>query len=178
MNKIDKFLLDEMRKATGAVLAIGLNNKMILDTIDKNDNINYCELLNTTFTSKETKKRGRTKKVTVKEFKKKYKKKKINYMICDYNLIRNHLKHFVKNSVYINKNYLYIYGNKNELDIQLVKSRYSRYNTKINFIENDKEILLIIDNSKSKNKIIKDLFYLVYDNLYNALELFSNFLVN
>ncbi|MDD3392074.1 MAG: hypothetical protein PHE54_00780 [Bacilli bacterium] len=178
MNKISKYLSDNLKKAKGSVLAIGLNDQKLLDDMEKNNDITYVELLSTNIGSDGSKKSWFTKKVTIKEFKKKYKKKKINYIVCDYHLIKDQLKHFIKNSVYINKEYLYLFGDKDEIDIDLITKRYSRYNTSIDIIENNKEVLIVINNSKAKNHFFKDIYYLIIDSLYNVLDLLGTFLAN
>ena len=39
------------------------------------------------------------------------------------------------------------------------------------------EIIIIIDNTKSKNNFFKDILYFILDTLYNGIELLSDFLV-
>ncbi len=76
-----------------------------------------------------------------------------------------------------NNNKLYIYANK-EIDKDLLIKNYKRYNVKIEYSEYKTGYILIIDNTKSKNKFIMDKLYFIKDTFYNITEFIGNLLVN
>ena len=116
----------------------------------------------------------RRKTININKLRKKYKKKKIDYIICDYNIISPYMRKFVKNSVYINKNKLYFYGN---IDTELIKNMYGRYDTKINIKEYKKNYIVEIDNTNSKNNFIKDLYYSIKDTMTYLIEVIGDILM-
>ena len=146
MNKLKTVI----KKLNGNVLGIGLSEDLTA-LIEKNDNITECNLLNS-YTKGKFKKSLFNKTIKIKKIRKVFKKKKIDYIICNYDEISNYLNTFVKDSIYINKGKLYFYCN---IDVDLLKLKYGRYNVEINLI--DKKIIEI-DTSSAKNNFFKDFF--------------------
>ena len=64
------------------------------------------------------------------------------------------------------------------MDVELLEKRYRRYNTNIEIIEYEKEILMIIDNSSSKNNIFKDFIYNISDLGYSLVNLIGDILIS
>lgn len=97
-NTVKKYI----KNMSGKVIGIGIDNKEFIESIDKNNKILECDLLNSinikSFNGKKSKK-----KKYVKKLRKKYKKKNIDYMIINANMINKYLKKVVKDSIYINK---------------------------------------------------------------------------
>lgn len=168
------------KNVSGKVLVIGVENKNVLQVLDKNKNI--AELYTMNFNGKKKSKdkgvgrRGKT--VSIKKIRKIFKKKRIDYIICNIEDINRFLRTFIRDSVYINKTKLYIYGTKDNLDSELIEKRYKRYNTNIIVTEYNKELLIEIDNSKAYNNKIKDIFYNISDICYSIVNAIGDLLIN
>lgn len=168
------------KNISGKVLVIGLENKTVLQVLDKNTKI--TELYTMKFNGKKkTKdkcsgKRGKT--ISIKKIRKVFKKKRIDYIICNIEDINKFLRTFIRDSVYINKTKLYIYGTKDNLDSELIEKRYKRYNTNIVITEYNKELLIEIDNSNAYNSKIKDMFYNISDIGYNIVSAIGDLLIS
>lgn len=154
----------------GNVLGIGLSEDLIKE-IENNDKIINCNLLNP-YIKRKKKFSLFNKTIKIKKIRKIFKKKKIDYIICNYDEINNYFNTFVKDSVYINKKKIYYFGN---VDIDLVKYKYGRYDTNI-IIKNKN--LVEIDNSKAKNNFLKDNYYRLKDFKDRLIELIGDILMN
>lgn len=165
---------------SGNVLTIGLEFPTVEQVLDKNSNINksYSMMFNGKKRCKRQEKGGRGKTVSIKKIRKIFKKKRLDYIICNIEDIDRFLRTFIRDSVYINKNKLYIYGNKKDIDLELIEKRYSRYNTKLEVLEFDKEILITIDNSEAKNNKFKDFFYNISDLGYSIVNIIGDLLIS
>ena len=141
------------------LLFIGITEDLLED-IDKNNNILNCDILSNDAKENRKGKFFGGKSININKIRKKYKRKSIDYIICNYDVIFPYIRKFVKNSVYINKNKLYFYGN---VDLDLIKLRYSRYNTEIDIKKYKNGYIVKVDNIKSKNNFIKELFYSIKD---------------
>lgn len=162
---------------TGNVLGIGVDEK-ISDILEKNDKVINCNLLNSKVKSKEQVKRKKQKKISIKKIRKIFKKKNVDFIICNINEIKKYLKTFIRDSVYINKNLLYIYNiEDNELKNELIK-KYKRYNTEIEEIKEKNKTILKIDNTNSKTNKIKDIKYQIIDSLISLYNVISDLLLN
>ncbi|MBP3920246.1 MAG: hypothetical protein J6D28_01645 [Bacilli bacterium] len=163
---------------SGNVLGIGVDAK-ISKILKENDLVLNCNLLNSDAPGENEKsKKKYLKKIKIKKIRKVFKKKKIDFIICNVIEIKKNLKTFIKDSVYINKKILYIYGiTDTDLKTELIK-KYSRYNTKIEIINDNNDIILKIDNSNAKTNKIKDITYLIIDTLINMINIISDILLN
>lgn len=169
------------KNLSGNVITIGIDYKTVLDEIDKNEKI--INLYSMQFNGKKRsrkkekgKKKGKI--VSIKKIKKIFKKKRIDYIICNIEDVNRFLRTFIRDSVYINKTKLYIYGSKNNVDLELIEKRYNRYNVNINITEYDKDVLVEIDNTKAFNNFFKDIFYNVIDILYTIYNTIGDLLIN
>lgn len=173
-------ILKEIKNMKGSLLGIGINDVSMLDAIENNDNIDLCYILSNGGRAENKKfklfKRGRTKKINIKKLKNHFRKKSIDYILCDYKVVRKFYKSFVPNSIYINKSNLLIYGNIKELD--KIKEKYERYTKDIKLEKNNKTFLLIINNKNVKTNIIKDTLYKIKDTFNDALDYLTKFLTN
>ena len=175
----DKILkiVDDME---GSLLGIGIDDELILEKIKQNDKINLCYILsnNGKIGSKKFKlfKRGKNKKINIKKLKKHFRKKSIDNILCDYSIIKKFRRSFISSSVYINRNKLYIYGDIK--DLNYLKEKYERYTKEIELIKNNKTFLLIVDNKKTKNKLLKDIFYRIADFFSDSLDYLTELLAN
>lgn len=180
MEKIYSLLRKEFKNNSGSVLGIGIMDQKLIDIIDQNSKITFCDLLNDPKVKKEKTKRklfNFTKRVSPKALRKRYKKKSIDYVICSYELINPYIKYFIKDSIYITNKEVYLYAKKDEIDLELIKKRYSRYNVEIDIQEYKIDTLITIKTNKAKNYFFKDKLYFITDSLYNFIELISNYLL-
>lgn len=177
---MEEKILKIIGKMEGTLLGIGTFNEKVLENIEKNDKINLCYILSNTGQKSNKKfklfKKGKTKKVNIKKLKKHFKKKSIDNILCDYEVIKKYKRHFVIGSIYINGGKLYIYGNKKELEE--LKYKYERYTSDIEIIEEKNKSILVVNNNKTKNKIIKDQIYKFLDLLSEGLDFLTDMLAN
>lgn len=172
---MDKEILKKIKEMSGFVLAIGIDDE-ISECIEQNDKIVKCDVLNCVSKRKEKnkEKRKKQKSINIKNIRKIYKKKKVDYIICEYSNISSYLKTFVKDSVYINCNKLYFYG---EVDKELIIKKYKRYDTKINVLEYKDKSIIEIDNSNSKNNIFKEFIYKIIDGVNSLILIIGDVLM-
>ena len=167
-------IYDIARLVSGNVLGIGVDEK-ISQILEQNERVLNCNLLNSEVKTTQQGKKERQKKISVKKIRKIFKKKNVDYIICNIEEMKKHLKTFIRDSIYINKDMLYIYNIKDEeLKEELIK-KYKRYNTKIEEIDDS---TLKIDNSNAKTSIIKDSFYIIIDTLISIFNMISDLLLN
>ena len=104
--------------------------------------------------------------------------KKVDFIICNIEEIKKYTKTFIKDSIYINKDMLYIYNIKDEeLKQELIK-KYKRYSTIVEEIKDNETTILKIDNKNSKTNIFKDTFYLIIDTSIQLFNIISDLLLN
>lgn len=166
MNKLKTII----KKLSGNVLGIGLNEDLTT-LIEKNNNIIECNLLNSCVKGK-FKKSFFKKTIRIKKIRKVFKKKNIDYIICNYDEISKYLNTFVKDSIYINKGKVYFFGN---IDVDLLKLKYERYDVKINLINKN---IIEIDTSLAKNNFFKDNYYRLVDFKNHLIEIIGDVLMN
>ena len=174
---MDKELIKIVKKLDGNLLGIGIENEKVLDEINKNNKIVNCLLLENTKKKGINSKlrfKGRHKKVNIKKLKKKFKKKQMDNVICNYNYISKFTKHFVPGSIYIGKSKLYIYGNITDEEKEEIIKKYKRYTSNIKVNNN----IIEINMENTKNKFFKDKIYFIGDTLNNLLDLITNILIN
>jgi hypothetical protein len=170
--KKNKLLESNIKKMQGNVLAIGINDDNLLKAINKNNKILECNILSNNLNS--NKKGKKNKKFYLSKLRKKFKKKKIDYLICDYKTLEDFLKTFIKDSIYITKGYIYFCTNNPEL----IKKKYLRYNIKLEEIKCSDNTVLIIDVSKAKNNKIKELYYQIIDGITYLIDIITELLLS
>lgn len=171
-------IYDIAKCVSGNVLGIGLEEE-IVEILEQNDRIIDCKLLNVKVKAAKTKgKKEKTKKIRIKKLRKIFKKKKVDFIICNIDDVKKYLKTFIRDSVYINKEILYMYNIKDEeTKIDLIK-KYKRYNTEIEEIKENNSIILKIDNKKSYTNLFKDIKYSVIDTAVTIFNLISDILLS
>lgn len=167
--KKNSVLSKEIENMSGNVLGIGDFNKTLINKINKNINIINCNVLGNGESDDDVK--TRVKKMRISNLRK-FKHKRINYLICNYDNINNHLKTFIKDSIYITKDYIYFCTN----DIEYIKKLYNRYNVSIKEIKCSDQSILIINTKKAKNNKLKEMFYMIADSIEKAIEIITNLL--
>ncbi len=170
-------IYDITKCLSGNVLGIGVDEK-IAQILEQNERVLNCNLLNSKVSSISIGKEGKEKKISVKKLRKIFKKKNVDYIVCNIGEMKKHLKTFIRDSVYINKDILYIYNIKDEeLKEELIK-KYKRYNTKIEEIKDKEDTILKIDNKESKTNKLKDIKYSIVDTLVSLFNIISDLLLN
>lgn len=165
---------------SGNVLLIGVDDSKIFDIINSNDKVLICNSLNNFKQKKmycDSTTTSKTKTIKVKKMKKIFKKKKVDFILCNSIEMKKHMKLFLSSSVYINSNMLYMYGNKNEVDYEELIKKYKRYckDIKIEFKKDD--FIIYIDNKNTKTNKIKDIFYYIIDTISNARNLIADIMM-
>ncbi len=176
--KINSTLVKYVKNMSGSVIGVGINDEDILNAFNKNSKIKSVDLLQS-FNNKidSNKLFGFNKRISVKSLRKKYKKKRIDYMLVNANTVEKYLKHFIKDSIYINNDKIY-YFSKTKNILNLIAKRYSRYTKDYEIIKCDDGFILKINTKNTKNKFILDKLYYISDTLYNVSDMISNFLIN
>jgi hypothetical protein len=157
-----------IKKLEGNILFIGLsqyydvalNNKKILkaDFLDCNDN----KIIKG---KKKIVVHNKHKTINIKKLSKRYKFKTIDTIVVDIDILKEYLKYFIKDSIYMCKNKIIIkYENYDEELIQ----KYQRYNVKIDVKKEDK--IIIIENNDLKKHYIKNKFYFLLDSINNVFD--------
>lgn len=178
-----------IKKTNGNVLAICLEEKL-MNELEKKNNINLYSLTSnnesnivTRLVSKKKKdkpkykKNNKGKNINIKKLRKEINKKSADYIFCNMNEMMNYYKYFIKDSIYMCNNKIYIYFDK-KIDKEFIIDRYKRYNVSIKETEYKNGYLLEIDSTKSKNNFIKDKIYFIKDTMYNIAEFIGNLLIS
>ena len=171
-------LLSIIKEIKGNVLTIGIDDKL-LNGFNKNNSVNVYTLnkYNNRFSKSKKRVSNKGKTINIKRLKKYFKKDSLDYIICDYDDVRDYLKYVVRDIVYINSNILYLYCTSLD-DVDLITKRFKRYGAVVDIKKYKQNYLLTIDNSNSKtNWILNKIFYLS-DTAYNVVELISTILTS
>lgn len=180
MKKTQKYIVDLLSKTSGNILGIGLEKEEYIKTIEKNENITICNLLNSYDGPQTFKNRGRQKKVNIHKIRKKFKKNRVDEIYCNYYEILEYQKSFIPDSIYIGKSTIYLFGSiLNDSDLEKVKNleqKYKHYPVKIKkMIERD-YFIYTIDIKNTKSTILADLKFRLLDGAIQFLEGLSNLL--
>lgn len=175
---MEKYLIKEIKQMKGSLLGIGITSEKIKDAINKNDEILICNLLEETTKRKNSNLVAgkKQRKVNIKKLRKTFRKKRTDNVICNLETVKKFLKTFVRDSVYINKGKLYIYGDKEE--IETLKKKYERYTKDIKIINKAKQSILVVNNTNTKNNKFKDICYWWQDFGQSTLEIITALLAN
>lgn len=180
MKQIEKRIYKILKKIDGNVLAIGITDGKMLKLLEENNNITKCNLMNASASShsRKEKKKRKQKNFNIRNMRKKFHKKKVDYIICNIEEVYPYMKTFIKDSVYINRRKLYFYGEIKRFDIDKIKRRYQKYGSKIEQTFEENYFLITISNEKSKTNKIKDFYFLIVDFLHFLYEMIGDLLIN
>ncbi len=180
MNKIEKVLLDSIKRMDGFVLGFGDFSEKITSTIDKLNSITEFTILSGGKISSDggSGKKTKLKKILYKKIKKKFKNKNVNYIIASYEELEGYKRRFISDSLYLVNKGIYIYVNDEDIDINVIKRRYERYNEIVEIIECRDGFVLHIEKKKYKKNIIRDKFYLVIDAIVDGFNFFGDAIVS
>lgn len=176
---MNKQILEIINNMKGSLLGIGLNDGTLLDAIESNDDIHTCYILsNLSLTGKKFSmtRRGRNKKINIKKIKKYFKKKSLDNIICNYDIIKQFQRSFVPNSIYLNSGYLYIYGSKTE--IESLKQKYQRYTNDIEISSSEDGFIMKVNNENTKNNFFKDTLFKIKDLGTDVIDFITELLIN
>ena len=168
------------KEATGSFVSIDLQYPTVISILEKNTKIVNGYLLEFDGKKKgkgKNTKAKRFKKINIKKLRKTFKKKSVDTIVCNYEEIHKYMRFFVKDSIYINKGKLYLYGKKEEFVLEDIESFYKRYKTTITITEYDKEFLIEIDNSQAKNNFIKDKMYSIKDLMVSIINFIGDIMI-
>ena len=169
MNKI----IDIIRKLEGNLLLIGVDKKEVINAVKNNDKLLHVDnLYSLDKNNNQRSKKGFSKEINVKNFKKHFKKNKVDTIICNFKDIKSFLKDFVKDSIHIANRKIY-YINYNNEDLEIIKNKYNRYNLDIEVIDN----IVIIDVFGVKNNYFKDKFYYILDYFLEFIDAISDLMI-
>lgn len=164
-----------IKKLKGSVLGFGLS-KTLMKEIKKNQNIIKCDLIDSDVIG-DLEENKKAKKFHIKNLRKKFKKKKINYIICNYESVLKYQDKFIKDSIYLTNDTVIIY-NLNEEKKDVLNKKYNRYKTNINIIQTKNKYIMEINTSKAKNNKFKELYYSVIDFIIKIDNIITELLVN
>lgn len=166
MNKeIEKIV----KKLKGNLIGIGIKEERIIKLIDKNNDITECNLLDCTDINNEEK--GKNKKIKIKKLRKKFKKRRTNYIICNYKRIDDFKEKFIYDSIYICNKEIFIYSDEY---IDSLVRRYSRF-ANVEISKNNDGYIYKIKVNKNMNKF-NEIYYKMIDNTISLVDFISNLL--
>lgn len=176
-----KKLEEIIKKIKGNILILELDNDLI-DKFDKNNQVNLFSISsglsgNTKKVHSKKKVTNKGKNINIKKLRKYINKKSIDVIICNMNLMYKYYKYFIKDSIYLSNNLIYIYADNN-IDKEFLIKKYKRYNVKIEVLDYKNSYILVIDSTKGKNNYLKDKIYFIKDTFYNMAEFIGNILVS
>lgn len=173
---IEKELLKIIKKIDGKVLFIGYDDNKINKAILNNDNITMCDIFSVHKSTKKNKGEfdGKaSREIVLRKINKEYKKKYLDYVFCDIEVVKKEINYFIKNSLYLSSNKIYLYGSTDDYSVNTIKERYEKYNLDINVNKKDRQYIIEITN-KNKYNSLKSNTYLY---LYNTVD-FINKLID
>ena len=189
-----KHLEELIKKSSGNVFTVCLDDLLIsrfdnkkninlysLTSNIKNMNIEETRIIGLFAKSKKDKpkykKNNEGKDINIKKLRKEINKKSVDYLFCNMNEIFTYYKYFIKDSIYMSRNKIYLYFN-NEIDKNFLISKYNRYNVEIKEIKYKNGYILEIDSNKAKNNFVKDKIYFIKDTLYNIGDFIGNLMIS
>lgn len=176
-----KYLLEIIKKMEGNVIGVGIDDKL-LSGFSKNNKVNVYTIdkgskgIGVSKSKRRKTSSGKT--INIKKLYKYFKKDSIDYFICNIEEINDYLKYFIRDTIFLNRKKIYLYGDKSNMDLELLEKRYKRYRSQVEIKEFKDSVLLIIDNSNVKYNWFKEKVYFIKDTIYNIVEFISNVLTS
>lgn len=166
-------LISEIKKLQGFVLGIGLDDTL-QDAIYENENIHKCDLMENMQRGKGSSAKGFTKSISIYQLKKKYKKNKIDFIICNLEDIDIYMKYFLRDGTYIVKQKIYLYGPLSDTEKEALQERLQRYDFCITYKQKKNQSLFILE--KKECHYLKNYLYFVQDSISSYLDKISSIL--
>lgn len=176
---LEQELVKVVKKLKGNLITIDVTNDKILEAIDKNKKLD--EVYEFTFGGRlypKVKNKKYHKKYHIKKMKKYFRKKSINYFMCEISNLKKFFHVFIHDSIDLNNNTIYLYGKKDSYSIKELKYRYERYGIDVEVFENDLGFIMTIKTNKTKTSHLKNNKYYIRDSFYNIGEAISQILIN
>lgn len=177
-----KNIVSEIDNFKGNVLCIGVSDKKILNSLNKNKKIGVYELTRDIprkiFSRKKRVKTKDGKSVKINKFRKLFKKKSIEYLIIDLNSVFDYHKYIASNSIYVCNKKIYLYGDSEYVKATSVAQKYKRYKTEVECFQDENKYLVIVDVKGAKYSFFKEKLYLIIDTFYNLSDMITYFLTS
>lgn len=170
MKTVEKKLCGYIKKMDGSLLCIGVKEESLLKSISKSPLLQSQFLNIPTLKEKKFSFKNNQKMVSAKKLRKKFKKKKTDYMICHTSDIMSIQKQFWKDSIFLIRKKIYFYGKIKELPDDFIK-KYKRYNATIGYEYFDTDYLITIDVCHSYTHVLKDIWYTITDTVVQGYEI-------
>lgn len=179
MKTVEQYMKQIIHHGVGNVLAIGPTESMQSE-LERNDAITICDVLNhpqkglgvkTLFFKKE-------KTFHFNKMRKTFKKKRKDMILGDIAELENHLKTFIRDSIYITKGTIYLYTWNNTYDFELLIKRYKRYAIVCKLEKCKDGNILVIPVQNTKNHYWKEKFYYVIDTIADIIDMIGDALVS
>lgn len=173
-------LLKIIKSFYGNIFTLGITDKDIITNVQNNPNINHFFMLNINQKVEydESVNYKPVKNVKIKKIKKKNKRKKIDFTLCEISDCKAHFKTFINDTIYFTKNKIYYYGKTDEYDLDDLIKKYRRYNVIITITKYSDEFILEIDTSCAKTNKIKSFFYRIIDSISSFFDFLTDFLLS
>ncbi len=172
------------RNLKGSVLVIGFDDdsKFVKDLkSNKNLNIVYTLTSNIKGKNKKTKKKKKKlngeRNIDIKKLKKEFRKQTFDYIICDFDTISPFFRSFIKNSILLAKEKVYLYIEGTDYDHDQIFYRYERYGAKVFKSGVKEEYLFEIKVNNVKVPFYKSFGYWFKDIGYDFVEFIGNILI-
>ena len=165
-NKLENII----KNVKGNILTVCLDDKL-MGCFLKNNNVEVLSIdsnINSGVRNSKRKVFNGSKNISIKKLRKYINKKSVDVLFCNMNEMNNYYKYFIKDSIYLCNNTVYLYFD-NEIDKDFLIKKYNRYNVVIEETEYKNGYILKIDVTNAKNNWFKDKLYLIHDTLYNLI---------
>ena len=173
-----KKIVDVINNFNNRVLCIGSLNEESLVALKNNQNIICCDLLNVNTSFGFKGKKGKSKTINMKDLKKHYKKKNLDYIIFNSIELKKYIPRFISTSIYTCCGKVYIMGSNDIYEIERIIKKYKRYKCSYSILYNKEKYLIEIDVSNSKNKFLFDKLYYIFDTLGLISDKISDLIMN
>jgi len=164
-----------IKSLEGNVVAFGFKGEKFSSILNSNPKIISFDILDE-ISKKRNKQKGKQKTITINKLRKKYKKKNIDTILIDVDVMNEHMIYLIKETIYIGKNNLYLFGTEENVRNNL--NRYQRYNIKSEEKKYNKNLVVKIDITNSKNNKFKDKYYILKDKINIFLSLIRDILTS
>ncbi len=168
--KVIEYLNKSLKTLEGSLIGIGFESEKLVNTIEKNNKITECNLLDCVSTDLED---GKISKIRIGKLRKKFKKKKPDYIIYNVKNLKDYKDKFVYDSIYLSKKEVVFYD-LDKLDTNSIVRRYKRYGT-LEKIECSDGVIYKVNNLKKITKS-NEFINKIRDNTISIFDFISNLL--
>lgn len=173
-----KNLINRIKNYEGAILGINIEEEKIKDAIYQNEKIYKCDLLEDRISKENLEKikektKDYEKVVPIRNLGKKYKKKKMDYLICDIDKTEKYMPYILRDIFLVSKKEACFYSKKKE-EADLFLEKVKRLETKIEKCKEGKYVFFYL---KKKNiPRYKSYLYFFIDEISLFLDKITDFL--